>query len=173
MSVEVSRQMGLPSEYFAFIRPDARTDDIFTSVDPNDYSFKTDIDPPHPFNHDLSCVFISLPSLETLSDPEITPGSADYNSRALRYKPPFLQVATLTATYQMNHISLYELNNMPYLAVVQNPTLIAFIDLTNKTVRNLACHDHEDYPRLVSKLHSPSVTSCSLASQPHDIKAIR
>lgn len=126
------------------------------NVDPNDYSFKTEIDAPHPFNHDLSCVFISLNCLEMLADPEILPGSADYKSRALRQKPPFLQVAVLTATYQMNNISLYELDNMPYLAVVQHPTLIAFIDLTNRNVYNLACHDHDDYPGL-----------------PHDIKAIR
>ena len=85
-----------------------------------------------------------------LADPEILPGSADYKSRALRQKPPFLQVATLIATYKMDQISLYELDNMPYLAVVQHPTLIALIDLTNQTVHNLACHDHEDYPDLVS-----------------------
>jgi hypothetical protein len=126
------------------------TNTSFTSVDPNDYSFKTDIDPPHPFNHDLSCVFVSLDSLDILVDPEMLPGSADYKSRALRQKPPFLQVTTLTATHQMNHISLYELDNMPYLSVVQHPTLIVFIDLTNRTVHNLACHDHEDYPGLVS-----------------------
>jgi hypothetical protein len=121
-------------------------------VDPNDYSFKTEIDPPHPFNNDLSCVFISLPCLEMLADPEILPGSADYKSRALRQKPPFLQVSTLTATYQMDQISLYELDDLPYLCVVQHPTLIAFIDLTNRTVRNLACHEHEDFPGLVRVL---------------------
>jgi hypothetical protein len=126
-----------------------RIDPSFSSVDPNDYSFKTEIDPPHPFNHDLSCVFISLVCLEMLADPEIQPGSADYRSRALRQKPPFLQVSTLTATYQMDQISLYELDNMPYLCVVQHPTLIAFIDLTNRTVRNLAFHDYEDFPGLV------------------------
>jgi hypothetical protein len=133
-----------------FERRHALTDGLLDSVDPNDYSFKTDIDTPHPFNHDLSCVFVSLNCLEMLADPEILPGSADYRSRALRQKPPFLQVATLTATYQMKNISLYELDNMPYLCVVQHPTLIAFVDLTNRTVHNLACHDHEDYLGLVS-----------------------
>jgi hypothetical protein len=136
--------MDQPSEY-QYLNHITMSDDWSASLDPNDYNFKTKIDPPHPFIYDLSCMFISLPSLEMLSDPGIFPGSADYKSLALRQKPPFLQVTSFTTESKLDLISLYELDNMPYLAVVKHPNVIVFVNLTTRATHNLECLKHKDY----------------------------
>ena len=100
----------------------------------------------------MGCIFVSLDTLERLVDPEVKPGSADYKSFAMRQKPPFFQVANLSAAHQMNHITLFELDNEPYLAVVQPPGVIALTDLTRRSVCVLGCLDHHHYRGQVRKL---------------------
>lgn len=116
-----------------------------SSVDPSDWSFHTEIDAPHPLTHELVCLRVQLQSLETLGDPEIRPRSREYINLAKKQPPPFLDVATLVAPFPMDNITLFELNNLPYLSVVQQPNKIVTIDLTGGTYSTLICNDHEDY----------------------------
>ncbi|KAF8079203.1 hypothetical protein FPV67DRAFT_1616907 [Lyophyllum atratum] len=128
------------------------------NVDPSEYSSRTPIDPPHPFVHELICVQISLEALEALANPYVAPGGTESASISLadRSKGPFYQVATAIAKYQVDHISLYELDGRPFVSMVQLPNRIVVIDLTAQAISTLICESHDEYQ-----------------DHPHHIRAVR
>lgn len=98
---------------------------------------------------ELICFHIKLKSLDALADPEIRPGSSQYKSLANSEPPPFNEVVSLASHVEMKDITLFEMNNQPYISVVQQPDRIVVIDVTKKTISTLLCHNHEDFQELV------------------------
>jgi len=79
--------------------------------------------------NDLQCVRISLDSLEALADPRIVPGSKEYQDIAGSQGGPFFEVEVLEAAGELNVISLYEMDGVPYMSVVEQPNTIVMVDL--------------------------------------------
>jgi len=126
------------------------TDTLFTRINPSDFSFKTEIDPPHPFLYECICLHTSLDSLELLSDPQIIPGSQEFISRASEQNPPFLLVSHMESDVHMDCLTLFEYNEMPYVAFVERPDRIVIIDLTCRVISTMICSKFEQFSDVVS-----------------------
>lgn len=112
---------------------------------------------PFPFAYESICEHISLESLEALADPQLVPGSREYLDLAANQPPPFTQVAYLEAERHTDCLTLFEYNEFPYLAVVQQPDEVVVIDLTARVISTLVCNPYEAYPDKVSRSSLQSV----------------
>ncbi|KAF5385016.1 hypothetical protein D9615_001024 [Tricholomella constricta] len=118
-----------------------------TNLDANDYGYRTSIDPPHPMVHELLCVTVNLEMLEKLSNPDLTFDEPETTMLALadKEKGPFCQVAATVASFPIDHVSLYDRDEVPFVALVQRPGMIVFIDLTANLITTFYCGSHPEF----------------------------
>ncbi|RDB19504.1 hypothetical protein Hypma_013473 [Hypsizygus marmoreus] len=130
------------------------------NVDPSEYNWRAEIDPPHSFHHELCVAYVNLHSLEAMTNPVIVPGEAEYTSIAQRQKGPFYQLATAVTGFRVDMVSLFEMGGKPFVSLVQLPRYVSVlqVDAKKNTTSSFRCEE---------------VGHLTLPTLPNVIKALR
>lgn len=109
------------------------------NLDPSEYGPGVILDPPQPMENELSCIRINLESLEAMADPLIAPGSDELREIALSQNGPFFEIASMIAPRELTIVSLFELDDAPYVTVVEQPNTIVIANLHLNKYCRLQC----------------------------------
>lgn len=80
---------------------------------------------------------------------------------------PFSKASYIVSFEEVEILSLYEIDGIPYFAIVQQPEEVVIVNLSTKSVATLACNDNELYPHQVSRnltLNSPQLDKAHYSS---------
>ncbi|KAF4573448.1 hypothetical protein EYR36_007963 [Pleurotus pulmonarius] len=127
----------------------------FPWLNPSQFAPNADIDSPVPFDYEIACFSISLDQLEMMSDADIVPGSQKYYDIMKVLAPPFRTMAFMGSSQRMEHMSLFELNEEPYIIFAQQPNRIVLKNLSTGVRSTLQCnpaHDHPDKKHSISAI---------------------
>ncbi|KAG9222277.1 hypothetical protein CCMSSC00406_0006574 [Pleurotus cornucopiae] len=127
----------------------------FPWLNPSQFAPNAEIDSPVPFDYEIACFCITLDQLEAMSDADIVPGSQKYYDRLNVLDPPFRTLAFMGSSQRMEHVSLFELNEEPYIIFVQQPNRIVLKNLSTGVRSTLQCnpaHDHPDKEHSISAI---------------------
>ncbi|KAJ8523092.1 hypothetical protein ONZ45_g433 [Pleurotus djamor] len=115
------------------------------------FSVDTEIDTPVPFEYQLLCFHTSLESLEMVSDPGVRRGAQERRDRLVRMSPPFRSIACIPGLQsRMEFPTLFQCNQEPFVAFVQQPDKIHFRNLNSGVKSLLQCQPGNGY---LDKIH--------------------
>ncbi|KAG5222360.1 Fbox floxuridine [Salix suchowensis] len=143
----------------------------FPWLNPSQFAPNAEIDSPVPFDYEIACFCIALDQLEAMSDADIVPGSQKYYDRLKLLDPPFRTLAFMGSSQRMEHVSLFELNEEPYIIFVQQPSRIVLKNLSTGVRSTLQCnpaHDHPDKDQCYQSFARPE----GYLRHPHDSHGI-
>nr|GAT59839.1 predicted protein [Mycena chlorophos] len=115
-------------------------------IDPSDYSDTDAVEPPAPLWYENVCWHVSLDTLEELVDPRVTPGSAEFQELAIERERPFRQISSFESEKRISCLSLFEMDSSPFIAFVQGPKTVVFVNLVSGVVAPMDLQNYNDAP---------------------------
>ena len=118
---------------------------MFVRINPSDYSFRTQIDPPLPFAYEIKCLHVNLETLEHMIDPHLEPLSDQYYSLRVERGLPFNEVEFIELDHAVSDLTLFEFNRSPFFGFLQSDDKIVLVDPGTRQIFVMTCADHPDH----------------------------